>query len=54
MSIDVNLSKDDREAILIALTFWVDNVAQEDTDRDTYLLMHKLQKEFRKLTPWRP
>lgn len=53
MSIDVNLSKDDREVILIALNFWIDNVRQEDTDKDTYLTMLKLQKEFRKLTPWR-
>jgi hypothetical protein len=53
MSIDVNLSKDDRETILVALNYWIDNITQEETDRDQYLNALKLQKEFRKLTPWR-
>jgi hypothetical protein len=54
MSTDVNLSKDDREAILTALNYWVDNISQEETDSDTFFTMLKLQKLFRKLTPWRP
>ncbi len=52
MSTDVNLSKDDREVILMILNYWIENIPQEETDKDTYLTAIKLRTEFLKLCPW--
>jgi hypothetical protein len=53
MSTDVNLSKDDREMILIAIAFWLDEIAQEDTNKEDFLHMIRLKEKFLKLVPWR-
>jgi len=52
MSRDVSLSKDDRQRIYECLTYCIDNIAQEDTNKEEYLHTLKLQKQFRQMCPW--
>src|SRR6266404_5210039 len=42
----MNVSKEDRRCLLLAVTDWIDNVAQEDTDKDEYINMVRLQKRL--------
>ena len=49
MSMNVSLSKDDRQRIYECLTYWINNIAQEDTNEEEYLHTFKLQKEFRQM-----
>lgn len=52
MSQDVSLSKDARQLILMAITYWIDNIAQENTDKEDFLHMIRLQERFKQLCPW--
>lgn len=52
MSTDVRLSKDARQCILEAITYWIDNITQEETNKEDYLHMIRLQKRFLELCPW--
>lgn len=52
MSIRVALSKDDRQTILECLQYWIDNVAQEETNEEDFLRAVKLRDEFLNMCPW--
>ncbi len=52
MSTAVVLSKDDRQCIYHAVLYWLDNIAQEDTDQDEYLNMIRMRDKFKLLCPW--
>jgi hypothetical protein len=52
MSTEVNLSKDDRQTILECLNYWIENIAQEDTNQEDFLRAVKLREKFKKLCPW--
>lgn len=53
MSTDVNLSKDDRDALLDAIQYWLQNNTQEEPDDPVFDHMRRLEKRFMLLTPWR-
>jgi hypothetical protein len=54
MSTDVNLSKDDRQTILECLIYWIENIPQDETNKEDFLHAVKLRKKFKKLCPWIP
>lgn len=47
MSASYMLSKDQRALLVMVLTFWLENIAQEDTNQDDYVAIHSLREMLR-------